>query len=35
MLSNVGFALDEGLASETSVIPVYHGERTVWCMLTY
>lgn len=27
---NVGFALDEGMASETEVFPVYYGERSVW-----
>lgn len=27
---NVGFTLDEGLASEDDVIPVYYGERTLW-----
>eukprot|EP01121_Diplochlamys_sp_Union-15-3_P019906 TRINITY_DN7606_c0_g1_i1.p1 TRINITY_DN7606_c0_g1~~TRINITY_DN7606_c0_g1_i1.p1 ORF type:complete len:824 (-),score=139.32 TRINITY_DN7606_c0_g1_i1:99-2504(-) len=27
---NVGFALDEGLASAGEVIPVYYGERAVW-----
>ena len=26
---NVGFALDEGLASPTNELPVYHGERHV------
>lgn len=27
---NVGFALDEGLASETDVYRVFHAERCVW-----
>lgn len=27
---NVGFALDEGMASETDTFLVYYGERTVW-----
>lgn len=27
---NVGFALDEGLASPTDVVPVYFGERALW-----
>ncbi|KAI3418826.1 hypothetical protein GPALN_007926 [Globodera pallida] len=27
---NVGFALDEGLASETDVYTVFYGERCVW-----
>lgn len=27
---NVGFALDEGIASPTEVFNVYYAERTVW-----
>jgi aminoacylase len=27
---NIGFALDEGLASATSTVPVYFGERAIW-----
>lgn len=27
---NIGFALDEGLASINDVIPLYYGERTIW-----
>ncbi|CAD5119748.1 DgyrCDS8343 [Dimorphilus gyrociliatus] len=27
---NVGLSLDEGLASESSVVPVYYGERAIW-----
>jgi len=27
---NVGFTLDEGLASEDDVIPLFYGERAVW-----
>jgi aminoacylase len=27
---NIGFALDEGIASETDVATVFYGERTVW-----
>ncbi|KAJ3225634.1 adenylate cyclase [Clydaea vesicula] len=27
---NVGFALDEGLASPTHQVPVYFGERAIW-----
>lgn len=30
---NVGFALDEGLASEDDVYKVFYGERCVWCEL--
>lgn len=29
-LLNIGFALDEGLASIDDVIPLYYGERTIW-----
>lgn len=28
---NVGFALDEGLASPTDVFRVFYGERVPWC----
>jgi aminoacylase len=28
---NIGFTLDEGLASPTDVYKVYYGERCVWC----
>lgn len=28
---NVGFVLDEGLASENDVYRVFYGERCVWC----
>lgn len=27
---NVGFALDEGIASPDEVFPVFYGERSVW-----
>lgn len=27
---NVGFSLDEGIASETETFPVFYAERTVW-----
>ena len=27
---NIGFALDEGLASEENAIPVFYGERNVF-----
>lgn len=27
---NVGFALDEGLASATDEFPVYYAERSIW-----
>lgn len=27
---NVGFALDEGLASSDDSFSVYYGERTLW-----
>jgi aminoacylase len=27
---NIGFALDEGLASATNTVPVYFGERAIW-----
>ena len=30
-----GFAMDEGLASPTDVLPVYYGERVPWCMLAW
>lgn len=29
---NVGFALDEGLASNDDTFGVYYGERTIWRM---
>ena len=29
---NIGFALDEGLASPTETIPLYYGERNVFWM---
>ena len=28
---NVGFALDEGLASPDASFNLYHSERTLWC----
>lgn len=28
---NVGFALDEGIASPTEEFPVFYGERSIWC----
>lgn len=28
---NIGFTLDEGLASPSDVYKVYYGERCVWC----
>ena len=28
---NVGFALDEGLASENDKYRIFYGERCVWC----
>lgn len=27
---NVGFCLDEGMASPTDVFPIFYGERYVW-----
>ena len=27
---NIGFALDEGLASENNTLPLYYGERNEW-----
>lgn len=27
---NIGFTLDEGIASATEVFPVFYGERTAW-----
>lgn len=27
---NIGFTLDEGLATIDDVIPLYYGERTIW-----
>jgi len=27
---NVGFAMDEGLASPNEVFPLFYGERAVW-----
>jgi len=27
---NVGFALDEGLASDDDSFSIYYGERTLW-----
>lgn len=27
---NVGLSLDEGLASENNVVPLYYGERAIW-----
>lgn len=27
---NVGFSLDEGLASVNEVFPVYYAERSIW-----
>lgn len=32
---NVGFALDEGIASPTDEFPVYYGERTIRRELNY
>lgn len=29
---NIGFALDEGIASPTETYSVFYAERTVWCM---
>lgn len=28
---NVGFALDEGIASASDVYPVFYAERCAWC----
>lgn len=28
---NVGFCLDEGIASPTDEFPIFYGERYVWC----
>lgn len=28
---NVGFSLDEGLASPDDVLPVFYAERSTWC----
>lgn len=27
---NIGFALDEGLASTNEVLPLFYGERAIW-----
>lgn len=27
---NVGFSLDEGIATPDDIIPVYYAERSVW-----
>lgn len=27
---NAGFSLDEGLASETEVFPIFYAERSIW-----
>lgn len=32
---NVGFALDEGLASPTEEFTVFYGERMPWCKLEF
>ena len=32
---NIGFALDEGLASPTNAFSVYYGERGCWCKYSY
>ncbi|XP_055708969.1 aminoacylase-1-like [Phlebotomus papatasi] len=29
---NVGFALDEGIASPTEIFPVFYAERSCWCI---
>lgn len=29
---NIGFCLDEGMASSTDVFPIFYGERNVWGM---
>lgn len=30
---NVGFSLDEGLASPDDVLPVFYAERSTWCKM--
>lgn len=32
---NIGFALDEGIASPVEEFPVYYAERTVWSMFYF
>ena len=34
---NVGFALDEGMASPTEQFPLFYGERSIWrkCIFIY
>lgn len=32
---NIGFALDEGIASPDDTFPVFYAERTVWGMVPY
>lgn len=32
---NIGFALDEGLASTDDIFSVYYGERTLWRKLLF
>lgn len=32
---NIGFSLDEGLASPTEVFPVFYAERSVWRKYLY
>lgn len=32
---NIGFSLDEGLASPTEVFPVFYAERSVWRKCLY
>lgn len=31
---NVGFSLDEGIASPDNVFPVFYAERATWCKTT-
>ena len=31
---NIGFCLDEGLASPTNAFTVFYGERSAWCKVT-
>lgn len=32
---NIGFALDEGIASPTDEYPIYYGERSIWRKITF
>lgn len=30
---NIGFSLDEGIASPNDVFPVFYAERSTWCKI--